>query len=65
MINLEYLEKIKDKNYRKLLAEKAKRGVFLDRKEREMIALEIIAEEACLIRGILEEKFQIYRMGNP
>jgi len=63
--NLEYLEKIKDKNYRKLLAEKVYSSAFFNRKERELIALEIIAEEACLIRGILEEKFQIYRMGNP
>ena len=65
MTNLEYLEKIKDKKYRKLLAERVEHSAFLNRKEREMIALEIIAEECCLIRGILEEKFQIYRMGNP
>ena len=65
MTNLEYLEKIKDKNYRKLLVEKVYPSAFFNHKERELIALEIIAEEVCLIRGMLEEKFQIYRMGNP
>ena len=65
MTNLEYLEKIKDKDYRKLISEKIEHSAFFNRKVRELIALEIIAEECCLIRGMLEEKFQIYRMGNP
>ena len=63
MTNLEYLEKIKDIKYRKLLS-KGENPVLFNLKERKVIALEVIAEELCILNELMQEKCKIYDVSN-
>ena len=63
MTNLEYLEKIKDIKYRKLLS-KGENPVLFNLKERKVIALEVIAEELCILNKLVQEKCKIYGVSN-
>jgi len=63
MNNLKYLEKIKDIRYRKLLS-KGESPVLFNLKERKVIALEVIAEELCILNELIQEKCKIYAAGN-
>ena len=54
MTNLEYLEKIKDIKYRKLLS-KGENPVLFNLEERKVIALEVIAEELCILNKVVQK----------
>ncbi len=63
MNNLKYLEKIKDIKNRKLLS-KGENPVLFNLEERKVIALEVIAEELCILNELMKEKCKIYVVGN-
>ena len=62
MTNLKYLEKIKDIKYRKLLS-KGENPVLFNLKERKVIALEVIAEELCILNELVQKNVK-YIGGN-